>query len=58
MMEIRSLLVRTRQVSSGLLPTRAPRKVVDVYMITELMMSDLGRMLDHGKTTLTTEQVP
>ena len=57
-MEIRSLLVRTRQVSSGLLPTRAPRKVVDVYMITELMMSDLGRMLDHGKTTLTTEQVP
>ncbi len=56
-MEIRSLLVRTRTISPGLLSRRPPRKAVDVYIVTELMMSDLGRMLDFSETTLTREQV-
>ena len=52
-MEIRDILVKKRKVPMGFF--KPPRDVTDVYIITELMMSDLGRMLDHD-TTLTTEQ--
>lgn len=54
-MEIRDVLVKKRQVNGGFLGRKPVRDVTDVYIVTELMMSDLGRMLDH-KTTLTTEQ--
>ena len=56
-MEIRDLVLRKRKVNHGFLAKGPPREVVDVYMVTELMMSDLGRMLDYN-STVTTEQVP
>jgi len=56
-MEIRNIVLRKRKVNDGFL-VRAPQRVVtDVYIITELMMSDLGRLLDHSNSTLTSEQV-
>jgi len=54
-MAIRDILVKKRTVHAGFLDPKPSREVTDVYIITELMMSDLGRMLDH-ETTLTTEQ--
>jgi len=56
-MEIRNIVLCKRKVNDGFL-VRAPQRVVtDVYIITELMMSDLGRLLDHSNSTLTSEQV-
>jgi serine/threonine protein kinase len=55
--EIRDLLLCKRTVSSSFLSQSPPRQVTDVYIVTELMQSDLGRVLDHHNSTLTTEQV-
>jgi len=55
--EIRDLLLCKRTVSSSFLSQSPPRQATDVYIVTELMQSDLGRVLDHHNSTLTTEQV-
>ena len=58
-MEIHDIIIRRRAVNEdGLFGVAAGQRrlVTDVYIVTELMMSDLGRLLDHN-ATLTTEQV-